>query len=273
MKKHLLLFTFVTFSAVQSLYGQDKKTAEDCFNKANYKCAEEQYTKLADKEQIQRFQSEYYDKLGTSQRRLGKIPQAFKSYESALKSNPRSISVYENLASLHNQKGSKTKALEYVNTGISLLETDSPDLYLLRSKIYENLGKKDLAQKDLNHVLSFAPDNIFARTGLANLKKRNGDLEGALKDYNQLISEKPESLLYSGRGDIYLKMKKAKEALTDVNKSISIDPKFAQAYVTKALILFDTTKPKEACTNLDKAVSLGYEKALLAEYYTKCEKK
>ncbi len=272
MKKHLLLFTFATFSTAQLFYGQDKKIAEECFSKANYKCAEEQYAKLADKEQIQRFQSEYYDRLGTSQRRLGKIPQAFKSYESALKSNPRSVSVYENLASLHNQKGSKTKALEYTNTGISL-ESENADLYLLRSKIYESLGKKDLAQQDLNHILSFAPDNIFARTGLANLKKRNGDLEGALKDYNQLISEKPESLLYSGRGDIYLKMKKTKEALADVNKSISVDPKFAQAYVTKAQILFDTAKPKEACTNLDKAVSLGYEKSLLQEHYAKCEKK
>jgi hypothetical protein len=29
-----------------------------------------------------------------------------------------------------------------------------------------NLGKKDLAQKDLQYILSFAPDNILARTGL-----------------------------------------------------------------------------------------------------------
>lgn len=272
MKTQLLLFTLAASSAVHLFHAQDKKIAEECFSKANYKCAEEQYTKLAEKEQIQRFQSEYYDKLGTSQRRLGKTAQAFKSYDSALKSNPKSVSVYENLASLNNQKGSKTKALEYINTAITL-EPESANLYLLRSKIYDNLGKKDLAQKDLQYVLSIAPDNIFARTGLANLKKRNGDLEGALKDYNQLISEKPESLLYSGRGDIYLKMKKTKEALADVNKSISVDPKFAQAYVTKAQILFDTAKPKEACTNLDKAVSLGYEKSLLQEYYAKCEKK
>jgi hypothetical protein len=32
-------------------------------------------------------------------------------------------------------------------------------------------------------------------------------------------------------------------------------------------------KPKEACENLDKAVSLGYERAVLAEYYAKCVKK
>jgi tetratricopeptide (TPR) repeat protein len=67
--------------------------------------------------------------------------------------------------------------------------------------------------KDLNHILTFAPDNIFAKTGLANLKKNNGELDDALKDYNKLIAEKPESLLYSGRADVYLRMKKIRKRL------------------------------------------------------------
>lgn len=267
MKKHLLLVTLV-FTSLH-FYAQDKKKAEECFKKADYKCAEEQYSKLAEKEQIQKIQAEYYDNLGTAQRRLGKTALAFKSYESALKSDPRSVSIYANLASLHSQKGNKAKALEYINKGLQV-DAEYPDLYLTRSKIYDSQGKKDLALKDLNQILTFAPDNIYAKTGLASLKKNNGDLEGALKDYNQLISEKPESLLYNGRADVYFKMKKYKEALADINKAISIDPKFSQSYVTKALILFDTAKPKEACTTLDKAVGLGYEKAVLANYYAKC---
>lgn len=270
MKKFLLLSASICLSL--NVYAQDKKLAEDCFKKADYKCAEEQYSRLAEKEQIQKFQSEYYDYLGTAQRRLGKSELALKSYESALKTNPMSVSVYANLASLHSQKGNKTKALEYIAKGLQV-DDKNPDLYLTRSKIYDAQGKKDLAIQDLNQILTFVPDNIFAKTGLANLKKNNGELDGALKDYNQLISEKPESLLYNGRADVYLKMKKYKEALTDVNKAISIDPKFSQSYVTKALILFETAKPKEACGNLDKAVSLGYEKAVLGEYYAKCVKK
>ncbi|PKF73456.1 tetratricopeptide repeat protein [Chryseobacterium sp. PMSZPI] len=270
MKKPLLLLASICFSF--TTYAQDKKLAEDCFKKADYKCAEEQYSKLAEKEQIQKFQSEYYNNLGTAQRRLGKTGLAFKSYESALKSNPMSASVYANLASLHSQKGNKAKALEYIEKGLQI-DDKNPEFYLTRSKIYDSQGKKDLAIKDLNQILTFAPDNVFAKTGLANLKKNNGDLEGALKDYNQLIAEKPESLLYNGRGDVFLKMKKYKEAVADVNKAIAIDPKFSQSYVTKALVLFDTAKPKEACENLDKAVALGYEKAILAEYYAKCTKK
>ncbi|WP_299178559.1 tetratricopeptide repeat protein [uncultured Chryseobacterium sp.] len=266
MKNHLLLvFAFTSLN----FYAQDAKIAEECFKKADYKCAEEQYSKLAESEKIQKFQSEYYNNLGTSQRRLGKTSAAFKSYESALKANPMSASVYANLASLHSQRGSKAKALEYIEKGLKV-DPENVEMYLTRSKIYDTQGKKELAVQELNQILTFAPDNIFARTGLANLKKNYGDLEGSLKDYNQLISEKPESLLYNGRGDLYLKMKKNKEALADVNKAISIDPKFAHSYVTKALILFETQKPKEACANLDKAVSLGYEKPLLMEYYAKC---
>ncbi|KNB60176.1 tetratricopeptide repeat protein [Chryseobacterium sp. Hurlbut01] len=271
MKKHLLIIT-LAFSSLQFFSAQDKKTAEECMQKADFKCAEEQYTKLAEKEQIQKFQSEYYNNLGTAQRRLGKTTAAFKSYESALRSNPMSAAVYANLGSLHNQKGSKTKALDYLNKGL-MIDDQNAEMYLTRSKVYENLGKKDLAEKDLRQVLTFAPDNIFARTGLANLKKRNGDLEGSLKDYNQLLSEKPESLLYNGRADVYLKLKKYKEALADVNKAISIDGKFSQSYVTKALILFDTAKDKEACASLDKAVATGYEKGALSEQYAKCVKK
>ncbi|GEJ43429.1 lipopolysaccharide assembly protein LapB [Chryseobacterium sp. ON_d1] len=270
MKKTLLFVISLSFSL--NFHAQDKKLAEDCFKKADYKCAEEQYLKLAEKEQIQKFQSEYYDYLGTSQRRQGKATQAFRSYESALKANPMSVSVYVNLSSLYSQKGNKAKALEYVEKGLKV-NPETPDLYLTRSKIYDSQGKTDLAIKDLNQILTFAPDNIFAKTGLANLKKNNGDLDGALKDYNQLISEKPESLLYNGRADVYFKMKKYKEALADANKAISIDPKFAQSYVSKSMILFEASKLKEACENLDKAVALGYEKAVLTAFYAKCVKK
>ncbi len=81
-----------------------------------------------------------------------------------------SAPVYADLASLHSQKGNKAKALEYIDKGLQVDEKN-PEFYLTRSKIYDSQGKKDLAIRDLNQILSFAPDNIFAKMGLANLKK------------------------------------------------------------------------------------------------------
>ncbi|WP_228448114.1 MULTISPECIES: hypothetical protein [unclassified Chryseobacterium] len=172
MKKSLLVLAAVSLSL--NFFAQDKKIAEECFKKADYKCAEEQYSKLADKEQIRKIQSEYYNYLGTAQRRLGKPNLALKSYDMALKTNPMSVSVYENLSSLYSQKGDKKKALEYIESGLKV-DDKSADLYLTRSKIYEIQDKKELAKADLNHILTFAPDNIYAKTGLANLKKIMGN--------------------------------------------------------------------------------------------------
>ena len=100
MKNTLFFLALATLS----LHAQDKKIAEDCFRKADYKCAEEEYSKLVQTEKIQKFKSEYYNYLGTSQRRLGKTNAAFKSYESALKADPMSAAVYANLGSIHGQK-------------------------------------------------------------------------------------------------------------------------------------------------------------------------
>ncbi|TXF79244.1 tetratricopeptide repeat protein [Chryseobacterium sp.] len=272
MKKQLYFLSFVFLYAAG--YAQDGvKTADECFKKGDFKCAEIQYKALAEKEQIQKFKSNYYNSLGTAQRRLGKTSLAFKSYEQAMVSDPMSVTSYLNLGSMHSQKGSKAKALEYLNKGLQI-DAENAELYLTRSKVYEDQGNKELAEKDLNTILTFAPENIFARTNLANLKKKKGDLEGSLKDFNQLISEKPESLLYNSRADVYLKLKKNKEALPDANKAIALDAKFSQAYVTKALILFDMgKKDHEACATLDKAVATGFEKGLLTELYKKCETK
>ena len=67
--------------------------------------------KIGRKRTDPKFQSEYYDYLGTAQRRFGKTTQAFRSYDSALKANPLSVSVYVNLiSSLYSQKGNKVKA-------------------------------------------------------------------------------------------------------------------------------------------------------------------
>lgn len=268
MKKNLLLGILALVFSVKTM-AQDKKTAEACMQKADYVCAEEQYGKLAQAEQIQKYKSEYLLNLGLAQRRSGKIPAAFKSFESAMIANPLSPKVFAQLGILHQQKGSKTKALEYLDKGIALDDKNS-EMYLTRAKVYESLGKKDLAEKDLKQVLTFDTNNILAKSGLANFKKRNGDLNGSLKDFNQMISEKPESLLYNGRAELFLKMNRPKEALADITKSLTLDAKFAQTHYIKAQILQATGNTKEMCASLNKAIALGFEKALVKEQLGKC---
>lgn len=269
--KKLVCILSVVMSATAIAQQNDSSAADACFKKSDFRCAEAAYQELAVKETNGRLKAGFYNNLGTSQRRLGKTSLSFKSYENAIKSNPQDLPAYVNLSSLHQQKGSKEKALDYVRLGL-LIDDTNADLKMIRAKVYEDQKKNDLAEKEYAQLIASAPENLIARTNYAVFKKNSGKLDDALKDYNNLISEKPESLLYNNRADVYLAQKKYKEASADVEKAIKLDPKFAQSYVTKSRILFETGKEKDACTTLDKAVSAGYEKYLIGDLLKKCGK-
>ena len=273
MMKNFLLLSIFIFSigiAAQPARVALRTKAEECFKKADYKCAETIYTQLLQEEFNSALQSNYLNNIGTSQRRLGKTSLAFATFDKALKSNPQDINTYINISSLHNQKGDKEKALHFIKLGL-MLDDQNADLYLTRAKIYEDQKKNDLAEADYKNLISFQPENIIARSNYAIMKKNAGKYEDALKDYTQMISEKPESLLYNNRADVYLNMKKYKEALIDVQKAITLDPKFSLSYVTKAKILFETNKNSEGCVALNKAQSFGFDKIFTFDLLKNCE--
>lgn len=273
MKKFLFISLFI-FSV--SIFAQPAKIAlktkaEECYNKADFKCAEASYTKLLEDEYNGTLQSNYYNKLGTAQRRMGKTDLAIKSYQNALKSNPQDVISYANLGSIYSQKNNKEKALDYIKLGL-MLDEQNADLYITRAKIYEDQKKMDLAEADYKNLISFQPENMIARSNYAIMKKNAGKYDEALTDYTQMIAAKPESLLYNNRADVYFSMKKYKEALVDVQKAIALDPKFPVSYVTKAKILFETNKNTDGCISLNKALAAGYDKSLVAELLKKCDK-
>ena len=271
MKKHFLFFSLLaSFSGMYSQL-QDTQLAEECFKKADYKCAETAFAALAEKEQIGKLKSKFYNSLGTSQRRQGKVALAFKSYENALVSDPENIQSYINLSSFHSQKGNREKGLDYAAKGL-IIDSQNQEILLIRAKIYEDLKKYDLAEKDFQNAISSAPENMIPKTNYAAFKKSRGKFEEALKDYNQLLAEKPESLIYNNRADTYLAMKKYKEALADVEKAIKLDSKFSLTYVTKAKILFESGRHSEACNALDKALEYGFQKYMIRELLKKCKK-
>lgn len=265
----LLAFSVVAFS--QTNRKELKQKADACYEKNDYLCAETAYKKLLEEEYNATLKSQYLNKLGTSQRRLGQTAAAFSTYDTALKSNPQNIQSYINLSSLHSQKGDKEKALQYVKLGL-MLDDQNADLYLTRAKVYEDQKKNDLAEKDYQTIIGYQPSNMIARSNYAILKMNSGKQEEAIKDYTQMITEKPESLLYNNRAEVHRNMKNYKDALADVQKAIAVDGKFPLSYVTKAKILFDTNKTADACASLEKATALGYEKVLIYSLVKKCEK-
>ncbi|MCB0657533.1 MAG: tetratricopeptide repeat protein [Saprospiraceae bacterium] len=95
----------------------------------------------------------------------------------------------------------------------------------------------------------------YSNRGLA--KKRLGDLEGALTDYNAAIAANPGyPTAYLNRGNLYFVQNKPDLAIQDQNKAIQLDPGSYLAYANRGAALASSGKYQEAIQDFDKALDM-----------------
>lgn len=101
---------------------------------------------------------------------------------------------------------------------------------LYRAKCFKALGQFDKALKDLNHCLRDDEDNVAAwsaRAELYGLQKRE---QLALNDYQRAIALQPRSAeLYKARGLLLRTLGRRKECLEDLKKYLELQPQSKDA--------------------------------------------
>jgi tetratricopeptide (TPR) repeat protein len=104
----------------------------------------------------------------------------------------------------------------------------------------------------------------------ANLKYENGDIKGALADYDRAIMLKPSySRAYNNRGILRASaFKDYPGAIADFGKAIEFDPGYAEAYLGRGTAYLLMRDVQSACSNWERAHSLGSVQATkLLELY------
>ena len=88
-----------------------------------------------------------------------------------------------------------------------------------------------------------------------------GRYEEALVYFNKALElDKDEPLTLNNRGFTRYKLNNLAGALEDINKSIFLYTTNAYAYKNRALVYLALDKKEEACTDLQKARELQFEK-------------
>ncbi|PKP24003.1 MAG: hypothetical protein CVU03_13995 [Bacteroidetes bacterium HGW-Bacteroidetes-2] len=157
------------------------------------------------------------------------------------------------------KRGRTNNALTVLNRSLENFEDHVPSLEL-RADINARLNKWDKTLTDLKKIQSlnssFKDINMFV--GNSYFFTRNFDL--AIEYLTLHIQDKTHSFeAYLHRAYSYLAIGKKTEALSDIEKAISIVPRNFHLYIAKANILEELNKIDTALLTFDKAIGIEQE--------------
>jgi tetratricopeptide (TPR) repeat protein len=111
------------------------------------------------------------------------------------------------------------------------------------------------------HADETARANAFTKSG--NQKVRDGDYDGAIKDFNEVIKideifpANVQSASYVSRGLAYFKKGDSDKALADLNKAISFQSDNFFAYQNRASVYEKMNESAKAIADYSKAIKLN----------------
>jgi tetratricopeptide (TPR) repeat protein len=86
----------------------------------------------------------------------------------------------------------------------------------------------------------------------------SGQFKQAISDYNKAIELDPKlSEAYTNRGNAYVRLGQLNQAISDCNKAIELNPKLAQAYSNRGAIYVTLGQHTQAISDCTKAIELN----------------
>lgn len=127
-----------------------------------------------------------------AEEQIGRTDLAYKTRVELLKTRPGALGTIRWFYEHHYNRHELSLALDYLNEIISLLPGSMSD-YIQRAKIYEGLGKIELARKDYKRILEISPEYTDAMNLLAQLNYRFGDKNKAIALWKKSLEIYPQN--------------------------------------------------------------------------------
>ncbi len=106
-------------------------------------------------------------------------------------------------------------------------------------------------------TLEVYPNAVLARNNLANIKRDEGDLEGALQEYQAALEVHPNNaVVLNNMGIVYRSQGKNDEAVAAYEKAMELRPDFADAPYNRGYLEFTRGNKEEAMNWYKKALEI-----------------
>jgi tetratricopeptide (TPR) repeat protein len=108
-------------------------------------------------------------------------------------------------------------------------ESDTPVAHVRRGRQELSAGYADAAEKEYRAALAGEPENAAAHRGLAEIERRQGKMEEAVKDLQASLEARDSAVVRTMLAKIYLEQKKPELARAEVERALKLAPNYAEA--------------------------------------------
>jgi tetratricopeptide (TPR) repeat protein len=130
----------------------------------------------------------------------------------------------------------------------------------MRGNAYAGKGDLDHALRDYDEAIRVDPQNVLAWNNRGNVYARKNQRDKSTRDYSEAIRLNPNlEQAYCNRAIDYMAAGNMNKALADLTEAIRINPKFAEAYSRRSVALMQLKRGNEALADAQTAVTLRPE--------------
>jgi protein O-GlcNAc transferase len=185
----------------------------------------------------------------------GRLPEAERLYNAALRSEPDHFEAMHMLGVIALQTGNFERGVEIIRKAISL-NHNSPIAFNNLAKGLKDLGRFDEAIAYFERAIALAPNFADAEFNYGTALHLMNRSEDALVHFEKAIALNPKFIVaLNNRGLALAKLKRFTEALASYDKAIAIQPNFGDAHNNRGNALNALMRFDDALASFDRAIA------------------
>jgi len=191
--------------------------------------------------------------LGLAAQHAGHLERAVQVYQVALRQRPNDADCLFNLASIYSQTGHSDEAM------VPLMQAHKAapqrtDILLALAQTSQDLGFYADAVTAINQYLKFKPQDDVARRERGFCLIRSVNLDQGLEDLRWYAQKHPKDARGLYELGIADTVREPDKALRDLDRAVSLDPKFSPARYARGVLYYRLDKTHESIADLERVL-------------------
>ncbi len=205
---------------------------------------------------------------------LGKLNRALEVLDAIEKLEPFNEEVHLQKAGIYSQLRNYRRAIDHYKKALSLADEGIDDIYLDLAFEYENCDQFEEAITYLKKALEINPENEAVLYELAYCYDLAEANMASIAFFRQYTNAHPYAFVaWYNLGNSLAREDRAEEALEALDLAIAIDENFSSAYFSKARVLLQMGRFKEAVDCYKETLEFDGPQAITFSYIGECYEK